>query len=81
MKSLKAQHHLLTDIHEQIEILEHGINHDDTFKLVPFQQKLESSDLFPLTPTALEIFRSMLEKCATRVANIAMWMQGLTGKK
>ena len=57
MKSLKAQHHLLSDSHEQIEILEHGVNHDDAFKLIPFQQKLEATGLFPLRPTQLEIFQ------------------------
>jgi len=45
MKSLKAQHSILADSHEQLEIIEHGRTGD--FALVPFQQKLEESDLFP----------------------------------
>ncbi len=67
MKSLKAQHHLLSDAHEQIEILEHGVNHDDAFKLVPFQQKLEASGLFPLKPTQLEIFQINIGKMCNQV--------------
>ncbi len=67
MKSLKAQHHLLSDTHEQIEILEHGINHDDRFKLIPFQQKLEASGLFPLKPTQLEIFQINVGKMCNQV--------------
>ena len=47
LKSLKAQHSILADAHEQIEILEHGVNHDDAFPLMPFQQKLEGIGLYP----------------------------------
>jgi len=67
MKSLKAQHHILAHAHEQIEILEHGVNHDDRFKLVPFQQKLEASNLFPLKPTQLEIFQINVGKMCNQV--------------
>jgi len=67
MKSLKAQHHILANSSQQIEILEHGINHDDAFKLVPFQQQLESSGLFPLTPRALEIFQVNIGKMCNQV--------------
>ena len=67
MKSLKAQHHLLSDSHEQIEILEHGVNHDDAFKLIPFQQKLEATGLFPLKPTQLEIFQINVGKMCNQV--------------
>lgn len=67
MKSLKAQHHLLSDSHEQIEILEHGQNHDDAFRLVPFQQKLEVAGLFPLLPTRLEIFQINVGKMCNQV--------------
>lgn len=67
MKSLKAQQHLLANTHEQIEILEHGVNHDDAFKLVPFQEKLSASALFPLTPTALEIFQVNVGKMCNQV--------------
>lgn len=67
MKSLKARHHLLSDAHEQIEILEHGVNHDDAYKLIPFQQKLEASGLFPLMPTQLEIFQINVGKMCNQV--------------
>ena len=67
MKSLKAQHHLLADVHEQIEILEHGIHPDDSFKLIPFQQKLESANLFPLKPTLLEVFQINVGKMCNQV--------------
>jgi radical SAM/Cys-rich protein len=67
MKSLKSQHHILSDAHEQIEILEHGVNHDDSFKLVPFQKKLEVAGLFPLKPTQLEIFQVNVGKMCNQV--------------
>ncbi|MDZ4792888.1 MAG: arsenosugar biosynthesis radical SAM protein ArsS [Bacteroidota bacterium] len=67
MKSLKSQHHLLSDSNEQIEILEHGRNHDDAFRLVPFQQKLEAVGLFPLKPIQLEIFQINVGKMCNQV--------------
>ena len=67
MKSLKAQHNILADAHEQIEILEHGVNHTDEFMLVPFQQKLEIIGLYPLKPTALEIFQINVGKMCNQV--------------
>ncbi len=67
MKSLKARHHILADTNEQKEILEHGINHDDAFKLVPFQQKLDLSGLFPLRPIALEVFQVNVGKMCNQV--------------
>ena len=67
MKSLKAQHHLLSDTHEQLEILEHGVNHDDTFHLIPFQQKLEEIGLFPLKPTGVEVFQINVGKMCNQV--------------
>lgn len=60
MKSLKAQHNILSDAHEQLEILEHGQSGD--FSLVPFQQKLEESELYPLKPTQIEIFQVNIGK-------------------
>jgi hypothetical protein len=62
MKSLKAQHNTLADAHEQIEIIEHG--RSGNFALVPFQQKLEQCNLYPLKPTQVEIFQVILERCA-----------------
>lgn len=67
MKSLKAQGNILSDSHEQIEILEHGANHDDAFKLVPFQHKLEGIGLYPLRPTTLEIFQVNIGKMCNQV--------------
>ncbi len=67
MKSLKAQHHPLSVSHEQIDILEHGRNHDDAFMLIPFQQKLEEAGLLPLKPTQLEIFQINVGKMCNQV--------------
>ena len=67
MKSLKAQGSLLADTHEQIEILEHGVNHNEAYRLVPFQEKLENIGLYPLIPTALEIFQINIGKMCNQV--------------
>lgn len=67
VKSLKAQHNILADAQEQIDILEHGIHHDDSFKLVPFQQKLEEVGLYPLIPTGIEIFQVNMGKMCNQV--------------
>ncbi len=60
MKSLKAQHNILSDAHEQLQIIEHGQAGD--FALVPFQQKLQESNLYPLKPTQIEIFQVNIGK-------------------
>ena len=60
MKSLKAQHSFLAEAHEQLEIIEHGQSGD--FALVPFQQKLEQSGLYPLKPAQVEIFQVNIGK-------------------
>jgi radical SAM/Cys-rich protein len=60
MKSLKAEHNILADAHQQIEILEHGQNGD--FALIPFEEKLRASNLFPLKPTQTEIFQINIGK-------------------
>lgn len=65
MKSLKAQHSLLADAHQQVEILAHGPNQD--FALVPFQQKLQESALFPLKPTELQILQVNVGKMCNQV--------------
>lgn len=67
MKSLKSQHSPLADAYEQLEILEHGANHDDAFRLIPFQQKLESIGLYPLKPRQLEIFQINVGKMCNQV--------------
>ena len=55
MKSLKAQGHLLSDTNQQLEILEHS-------NMIPFQQKLESIELFPLQPKGIDIFQVNIGK-------------------
>jgi hypothetical protein len=55
MKTLKAQHNILSDAHEQLEILEHGQAGD--FSLIPFQQKLEGNNSYPLKPARLRFYR------------------------
>ncbi len=55
LKTLKRRQHLLADVNAQLKILEHGRTGD--FTLVPFQQKLEESALYPLHPTAIDIFQ------------------------
>ena len=60
MKSLKAQNNILADAHEQVEIIEHGQRGD--FALIPFQQKLEQSNLYPLKPAQIEIFQVNIGK-------------------
>jgi radical SAM/Cys-rich protein len=67
MKSLKASGNILADSREQVEILEHGIHHDDAFKLVPFQQQLEMIGLFPLQPTGIDIFQVNVGKMCNQV--------------
>jgi radical SAM/Cys-rich protein len=66
MKTLKAQHHLLADTLEQVEILEHGTS-GHAYSLVPFQQKLEADGLFPLKPVQLEVFQVNLGKMCNQV--------------
>ena len=58
--SLHGQHHKLADAHEQLEILEHS--QSDKFVLIPFEQKLRESGLYPLNPTGIEIFQVNLGK-------------------
>lgn len=60
MKSLKAQYSILADAAEQIAIIEHGQKGD--FALVPFQQKMQQSGLFPLRPTQPEILQVNIGK-------------------
>jgi radical SAM/Cys-rich protein len=65
IKSLKAQNSALADVHEQIEILEHGRTGD--FALVPFQQKLQESGMYPLKPTGIEFFQVNVGKMCNQV--------------
>ena len=63
--SLQGQHHKLADIQEQLEILEHHQTGD--FALVPFQEKLKDSHLYPLKPTGIEIFQVNMGKMCNQV--------------
>lgn len=63
--SLQYQHNQLADVNVQLEILEHGRTGD--FALVPFQQKLEESGLFPLKPTQVEIFQVNVGKMCNQI--------------
>lgn len=58
--TLKFQHSPLADVHTQLEILENGRTVD--FALVPFQQKLQQSRLYPLKPKQLEILQVNIGK-------------------
>ncbi|MEP7143997.1 MAG: arsenosugar biosynthesis radical SAM (seleno)protein ArsS, partial [Ferruginibacter sp.] len=60
MKSLKAQHSILANAREQVEIIEHGQTGD--FALIPFQQKLKEAGLYPLKPARVEIFQVNIGK-------------------
>lgn len=60
MKSLKAQKNILADALEQLEIIEHGQTGD--FALIPFQQRLEQSGLYPLKPIQIEILQVNIGK-------------------
>ncbi|MEO6549028.1 MAG: arsenosugar biosynthesis radical SAM (seleno)protein ArsS [Ferruginibacter sp.] len=60
MKSLKAQHNILANASSQIEIIEHGQTGD--FALIPFQEKLEQSNLYPLKPMQVEILQLNIGK-------------------
>ena len=65
MKSLLADHNKLSLASEQIDILEHG-SHSD-YSLIPFQQKLEESKLYPLMPTSISIFQINVGKMCNQV--------------
>ncbi|MEO7960758.1 MAG: arsenosugar biosynthesis radical SAM (seleno)protein ArsS [Ginsengibacter sp.] len=65
MKSLKAQGSLLAETNYQVEILESG-NHNE-FNLIPFQQKLQEANLFPLKPVQIDIFQVNVGKMCNQV--------------
>src|SRR5688500_2708427 len=58
--SLKAQKNKLADAHIQVDIIQHG--HSGNYRLIPFQQKLEESGLYPLQPSQIEIFQVNIGK-------------------
>ena len=65
MKSLKAEGNILADAHYQVELLETD-NHNE-FRLIPFQQNMESVGLFPLMPRAVEIFQVNVGKMCNQI--------------
>lgn len=64
IKSLQRQHHPLADTHNQLHILQ-----DDAhlYHLVPFQQKLQESGLYPLAATGVEVFQVNVGKMCNQV--------------
>src|SRR5690349_21383690 len=66
LKSLQSRHHDLADASYQVNVLEHG-SIDNELSLVPFQQKLEELELYPLLPTGIEIFQVNLGKMCNQV--------------
>jgi radical SAM/Cys-rich protein len=65
MKSLKAQGNILADSQVQMEIIERGGAGD--FILIPFQQKLQQSNLYPLTATGVKTFQVNVGKMCNQV--------------
>jgi radical SAM/Cys-rich protein len=65
MKSLLAEHNRLSIASEQIDVLEHDPGGD--YALVPFQQKLEETGLYPLKPMAIAIFQVNIGKMCNQV--------------
>ncbi len=65
MKTLHRQQHQLANVATQLDILEHGRNPD--YALVPFQEQLEKSNLYPLQPTSIEIFQVNIGKMCNQV--------------
>ena len=65
--SLLGQHHKLSDVHEQREILEHHQIRD--FTLIPFQDKLKESNLYPLKARGTEVFQVNMGKMCNQVCN------------
>jgi len=67
MKSLKASGNILADSQEQINILEHGGNGNDLYRMVPFQQQLEQIGLYPLKANGVSVFQINVGKMCNQV--------------
>lgn len=67
MKSLLAEHSKLANGPAQVNILEHGVREDDSFRIVPFQQKLEEIGLYPLKAIGVEILQINVGKMCNQV--------------
>lgn len=65
MKSLQAQNSQLATAKKQVEILENTNACD--FLLIPFQQKLEANNLYPLKATGVSTFQINLGKMCNQV--------------
>jgi uncharacterized Fe-S cluster-containing radical SAM superfamily enzyme len=74
MKSLKAQGHTLAAAQQQQHVLAHT-------SLVPFQQKLEESGLFPLRPAGIHTFQVNLGKMCNQTCRHCHVDAGPTAKK
>lgn len=66
MKSLKKQNHELSDIDNQLRVLSNGIKDQH---LESFATKLKQSNLFPLTPTNLDVFQINMGKMCNQVCS------------
>ncbi|HZI01017.1 MAG TPA: arsenosugar biosynthesis radical SAM (seleno)protein ArsS [Flavisolibacter sp.] len=64
LKTLNRQAHALADTAAQISILQ---DDQHLYRLVPFQQKLEESGLYPLKATQVEIFQVNVGKMCNQV--------------
>lgn len=64
MKTLQRQQHGLADASAQVSILQ---DDQHLYKLIPFQQKLEESNLFPLKPSQIEVFQVNIGKMCNQV--------------
>lgn len=63
-KSLKKQNHEFSDIDHQLKVLNEGVKNQN---LDSFSTKLKESNLFPLTPTNLDIFQINMGKMCNQV--------------
>jgi radical SAM/Cys-rich protein len=66
MKSLQATGNILSDVSQQIDILEHGIAGEE-YNLIPFQQQLENLGLYPLKANGVEVFQINVGKMCNQV--------------
>jgi len=69
MKSLKAQNHFLASTEHQLEVLESNYNNPlvGNVGIVPFQQKLEAANLYPIKPTTISVFQINVGKMCNQV--------------
>ena len=67
MKSLKAEHNRLSEAQFQIDLLETGIHENDPYRLVPFQQQLETIGMYPLRPVSVNVLQINMGKMCNQV--------------